>query len=465
MAEAIWFKKPVYSEEPCDYRKQIDDIEEIVDEFDDAAEIERKSEFNKNLKKLLMEPRDPYYREPIELSNDQHAEQHKQFNEIFDLLISIGCDYRVFNHYGENLINAAALRNNLPILKKLIELGVDPNMPGEYRNRPIHFVKRVEFYRELIKHLPKDVLSICNADGETPLHTFARANDSTDATLLREMLANGADLHARDNNGNTPLHGVNDVEFAKIMLENGANINAQNNNGETPTHLVFSEDKYDHLKVFFSNENLNLNLITKKGVSLLPGLVQLNDKDFNEILPELEKRPDELDRLFQEHCNSVSAFGIPVLHMAIRPASNKYCLEKLLRTKTIDLNKYGFVTTVSLARPELLQRLIDMGAKFNAPPNVNLITPLMLAVGNRNVQMASRVESVRVLLRNGAEVNSKDQYGQTALQSAIKLGDCKEGVVIAAALIAANAGYTNLNDGYIDKLKPTFFKCLFEYDD
>lgn len=400
----------------------------------------------------------------VDLPEEHHNRIHKEFNEIFDLLIKIGCDYRAINQFGENLINSAALYNNLPILTKLLDLRVDPNVPGDYRNRPIHFVKNVDVYRALMKHLPTTVLAICNANGETPLHTFARAHDSTDVELLREMLSAGADVNARDNNNNTPLHGVNHIELAKIMLEHGADINAQNNYGKTPTHFAIQSQKNEILKVFYSNEKLNLHLTTRNGVSLLPGLVQLNDADFNEILPELEKRSDELDRLFSEQCNSAGDYGIGILHLAIRHTSNKYCLEKLLITEAIDLNKYGFVTTISLARADLLQRLINMGAKLNPPPNTVAMTPLIVAVGNKTIGMDSRVDSLRILLKNGAEVNCRDQDGRTALSMAFNLGDCKEGAIIIAALIAANATYKNLNDGYIDKMKGIFFKCLLEYD-
>jgi ankyrin repeat protein len=65
--------------------------------------------------------------------------------------------------------------------------------------------------------------------GFTPLHF---AVNSRDLTAL--LLANGADANARDNSGATPLDGAMNKDVAQLLLDKGADVNSKSNNGWTP---------------------------------------------------------------------------------------------------------------------------------------------------------------------------------------------------------------------------------------
>jgi len=54
---------------------------------------------------------------------------------------------------------------------------------------------------------------------------------------LRLLTAAGANVNARDNDGNTPLHKTYLTVVAKELLKDGADVNARNNNGEPPSSL------------------------------------------------------------------------------------------------------------------------------------------------------------------------------------------------------------------------------------
>jgi ankyrin repeat protein len=73
-------------------------------------------------------------------------------------------------------------------------------------------------------------------DGLTPLHLAAGKGRKDVAGLL---LANKADVNAKDDNGWTPLHWAavyDHREVAELLLASNADVNAKDNNGWTPSH-------------------------------------------------------------------------------------------------------------------------------------------------------------------------------------------------------------------------------------
>ena len=71
----------------------------------------------------------------------------------------------------------------------------------------------------------------------TPLHWDAAYGT---AETINDLLDGGADIHARDSDGDTPLHSAafGTAETINALLDAGADINARNNNGFTPLHMA-----------------------------------------------------------------------------------------------------------------------------------------------------------------------------------------------------------------------------------
>ena len=84
--------------------------------------------------------------------------------------------------------------------------------------------------------------------GETPMHDAARG-DSVDA--MEWLKAQGADINARDNTGETPMHDAawaNAVDAMKWLKAQGVDINARNNNHQTPTHKAKQNKAVDAME-------------------------------------------------------------------------------------------------------------------------------------------------------------------------------------------------------------------------
>lgn len=98
-------------------------------------------------------------------------------------------------------------------------------------------------------------------DEYTPLH---RAAYSGHLEVVRELIAQGADVHAVTVDGWTPLHSAckwNNTRVASFLLQHGADINAQTKGLLTPLHLAAgNRDSKDTLELLLMNRYIKPGL-------------------------------------------------------------------------------------------------------------------------------------------------------------------------------------------------------------
>jgi ankyrin repeat protein len=89
-----------------------------------------------------------------------------------------------------------------------------------------------------------------NNMGENALHVVSRGvfdSQEQGVGIARLLLQRGLDVHAKDNDNDTPLHSAalnGTLEIARVLLDHGANANVKNKQGRTPLHQV-ARGKYD----------------------------------------------------------------------------------------------------------------------------------------------------------------------------------------------------------------------------
>ena len=96
--------------------------------------------------------------------------------------------------------------------------------------------------------------------GMTPLHHVCCWFDSVD--LVQELVDMGADIHAKDNDGWTPLHLTAcycKMDSMRALLENGASVNSLNNDSKTPLAVALRWNNLDCARLLLDH-NATMNV-------------------------------------------------------------------------------------------------------------------------------------------------------------------------------------------------------------
>ena len=89
--------------------------------------------------------------------------------------------------------------------------------------------------------------------GATPLHVFSWHGDEHVVELL---IANGAEVNAKDNVGDTALHEAarqGHDEVAELLISEGADVNAINQQGSAPLHESAGEGREGIVRLLLAN--------------------------------------------------------------------------------------------------------------------------------------------------------------------------------------------------------------------
>ncbi len=196
--------------------------------------------------------------------------------------------------------------------------------------------------------------------------------------LVELLLGAKLDINARQWNGETPLHKADSPEIAKLLLDHGADINVKDKEGLTPIDRVFGD---------------TAEFLAKRGAML----------DFSAVF--LMRRLGEAEAYLKRDSTLADqrlTTGCFPLDQAIYQGWPD--MARLLLDYKVDVNKPldgapPVYRAASEGRLEILQMLLDHGAKVDALGDLDRETPLTAAARQGNADV------VRLLLKHGADVN------------------------------------------------------------
>jgi ankyrin repeat protein len=139
-------------------------------------------------------------------------------------------------------------RDDTSGIVRILLQGANINCIDMFGYTPLHWSSlkgRVEILKLLIK-MGASIDKKCLNYSFTPLHVAINENQNA---IVNILINEGADIMARDKDGNTPLHYAsmlgNESVVQKLLIK-GANINAFDNQGVTPYYLA---NYYGHSRV------------------------------------------------------------------------------------------------------------------------------------------------------------------------------------------------------------------------
>ena len=179
--------------------------------------------------------------------------------EIAELLIAQGADVNAKTESGWNPLHRAALDGHKEIAELLITKGADVNAKDNYDYTPLHKAAlALDGSKEVVELLIAKGADV-NAkdeDGRTPLDlanktetadllrkhggkhgTIEGAASGGDIEAVKEFLATGTDVNAKNFAGLTPLHWAasgGHKEIVELLITAGADVNAKDEDGDTP---------------------------------------------------------------------------------------------------------------------------------------------------------------------------------------------------------------------------------------
>jgi len=168
------------------------------------------------------------------------AQGHESRIDIVRVLLEYYTNPDVLDKRNNTPLHLASSKGNFKIVQLLFEHGANVNMQNDSKTTPLHEAAtggHLDVMRFLLDHgADVDTQTICH---DTALHNAVR--DGFGAAQL--LLEYGANVHVRDNRGETPLHGLftsprPDPRFIRSFLEYGADIDIRDQKHSTLLHTM-----------------------------------------------------------------------------------------------------------------------------------------------------------------------------------------------------------------------------------
>jgi ankyrin repeat protein len=322
--------------------------------------------------------------------------------EVMSEIVTMGV--MSVNEPAHRLIRAA-FRNNLAEVAQLAPITSDLNANDEATDTSALAYAVQNHNRDMVLVLlaaganPNSV----DSHGNTPL---MHLHEGATVELVHTLISAGAGVNAQDDAGETALLlAAGSCNFAvfKELIDAGARIDAMDNNRNTVLINAAANDDVEVLKLMIK-AGLNVNAKNHAGKTALANAAESGKgealKALIEAGAEMSLTPQELNQALEvairnEDLDSVRTFIAAGADVNVKSDANDTTLLMQASEK---------------AKPEVLKVLIHAGADLNSVDDG----------GWTAIMHADEVENVRLLINAGADMTIRTKDGLTALGMALK---------------------------------------------
>lgn len=333
--------------------------------------------------------------------------------DVMGRLLAAGADVESANQDGQTALMIVARTSNVAVARLLVERGADVNAREKWRGQTALMWAAAQAQPAMVRFL---------------LQHGARANERSALTHFERQVTAEPRMQARPSGGFTPLlyaarKGC--LGCAQALLEHGADVNLNSPDGVSPLLLATLNLNFD-VAALLVKKGADVNKWDQWGRSPLYAAVDMNtlpvggraDRPSSSQTTALEL----MDLLLKSGANPNLQLKLFPPYRSLRDDRGADGLLGVGTTPLLRAAKAGDVAAMKLllahgANPEL--------------PTASGITPLMAAAGNGATSFDTRgrykteeqaVQAVTLLLAAGAQVNERDNGGQTALHGAAGRG-------------------------------------------
>lgn len=299
----------------------------------------------------------------------------KGHTEVARLLLDKGADPNGRVSFGQTAFSRAAWGGRPDMVRLLLTRGADVNMADNSGKTPL-----IEACHQMFdppKHGGRQEKGKPESDPDNEMFQRAQRERRDRTEIVQLLLEKGADVRAKSDDGETALldaarHGY--TEIVQLLLERGADVNAKTKYAPTtPLNEASQEGFADVVRLLLEN---GATIPTELGLHELTALGKASIEGYTEVVELLK------------------AAGAKDLGPGFEAASWE---------KAVGRND-----------SKTLEELLDRGFDVNARLSYRSRTALMKASEKGELDM------VRLLLKRGAHVNTRDDDGKTALSLAYR---------------------------------------------
>ncbi|MDR1480431.1 MAG: ankyrin repeat domain-containing protein [Planctomycetaceae bacterium] len=374
-----------------------------------------------------------------------HAVKGRSINTAqLDFLLELGVSLNLRNKNGFTPLHVSVtLPNYREYFDYLIDKNVDVNLAADNGKTALHLALSFEHDAiDIVKKLIGKKADVNKKDknDQSPLLEVLKSQKSPDKKLelVKLLVEQKADVKVADVRLTTPLHAATfsgqNREIISYLLENGADVNAKNSDGQTALMLLmigYFEAIYRRQETSLQSEYYSVfKDFIKHGADL-----SIKDKDNLTVINSLVRQEWRVDKEFwnkfieagKDIDWSQDKIAAPVC-WALSNSANLSVLEYLDKNKA-DFNKknqegksplYALIhplpqknprDEVDLNKIQKLKYLVQRGANVNEWFAAEKTTPFFWALQNYETDL----DTVKFLVEKGADPNTITRYGGNAL--------------------------------------------------